>query len=142
MPTNVMPYIEAVSSPYVIKQWDYYEDDRNLLIVEYEEDIGNIQRKTRSRQMLSCFEEFSKIYSNVRQHPECDGMMITCRALYQPSSLLVEYDRAYSSADLQEWLGEETRVQVKTYSNCAFVHFNSHHGRFSVDLHQMEKLSI
>ena len=137
MPADVTSYIEMVSLPYTTKQWDYYQEDRNLLVVEYNEDIGNLQRKTRSRPMNFCFEVFSKISSNVRQHPECDGRMIRCRSLYQPESLLIEYDQECSSEDLQEWLGEETAVQIKTYSRCAFAHFNSHRGQFSVALHRI-----
>ena len=137
MPTDATSYIEMVSLPYTIKQWDYYQEDRNLLIVEYDEDIGNLQRKTRSKQRSFCFEVFAKISSNVRQHPECDGRMVACRPLYQPESLLIECEQECSSEDLQEWLGEETGAHIKTYSSCAFAHFNSHRGQFSADLHQM-----
>ena len=83
--------------------------------------------------MLLSFEEFFQISSNVRQHPECNGQMVTCRPVYQPESLLVEHEQDYSAEDLQQWLGEETEVHIKTYPHCSFVHFRSHQGQFSVD---------
>ncbi|CAF1605170.1 unnamed protein product [Rotaria magnacalcarata] len=78
--TKLIPlYIDIVSKPYKKKHFEYYQNDHQTILVEYNEDI-----------------DFSKIYSNVRNHPERDGLQIKCIQLYHPETLLIEYDQEYS----------------------------------------------
>jgi hypothetical protein len=75
--------------------------------------------------------DFSKIFLNVRNHPECDGCMIHCIQLYLPEILFIEYDQEYTEDDVRKLLGKERIFHMKTYSYCSFVHFYSHHGKKS-----------
>ncbi|CAF1179585.1 unnamed protein product [Adineta steineri] len=102
-------YIDIVSMPYTKNKFEYYQNDKQIIVVEYNEDI-----------------DFSKIVSNVRSHPECNGSMINCIQLYQPETLFIEYDQEYFEDDIRK-LFDKTRIfHVKTYPHCSFVHFYSH----------------
>jgi len=103
-------YIDTVSIPYRKINYEYYQNDKQIVVVEYNEDI-----------------DFSKIFSNVRNHPECDGLMINCIQLYLPELLLIEYDQKYSQDDIIKLFDNKTIFHMKNYSHCSFVHFYSHH---------------
>jgi hypothetical protein len=76
------------------------------------------------------FKDFSRIAFNVRNNPECDGMIINCIQLYLPETLFIEYNsQQYSEDDLRKLFDQENIFHIKTYSNCAFVHFYSHTGK-------------
>ncbi|CAF4503322.1 unnamed protein product [Rotaria socialis] len=108
--TKLIPlYIDIVSKPYKKRHFEYYQNDQQTILVEYNEDI-----------------DFSKIYSNVRNHPERDGLKIKCIQLYHPETLLIEYDQEYSECDIKKLFIHQKLFHIKTYSHCAFVHFYSH----------------
>ncbi|CAF3434900.1 unnamed protein product [Rotaria sp. Silwood1] len=102
-------YIDIVSKPYKKSHFEYYLNDKQTILVEYNEDI-----------------DFSKISSNVRNYPEYDGLQIKCIQLYYPETLLVEYDQEYSEYDIKNLFKNERIFHIKTYSFCAFVHFYCH----------------
>ncbi|CAF1633437.1 unnamed protein product [Adineta ricciae] len=103
-------YIDVVSRPYKINQFTYYQNDPQMIVVEYNEDV-----------------DFCKIYSNVRNYPECDGSMISCIQLYLPETLLIEYDdHDYSEDNFRQLFDDQVIFHIKTYPHCAFVHFYSH----------------
>ncbi|CAF2431942.1 unnamed protein product [Rotaria sp. Silwood2] len=114
--TNRIPlYIDIVSKPYKKNHFEYYQNDKQTILVEYNEDI-----------------DFLKISSNVRNHPEYDGLQIKCIQLYHPETLLVEYDQEYSEYDIKNLFKNERIFHIKTYSFCAFVHFYCHDGKHIV----------
>ena len=84
--------------------------------------------------MNRSFADFSKISSNVRSHPECDGLQIQCIELYHPETLLVEYDETHAEYELEKLLQDQRIFHVKSQSSCAFVHFHSYDGKYSLDL--------
>jgi len=130
---HIASYIDTVSIPYTKNNFDYYQNDKRTIVVEYNEDIGKINLKKLYFNLiifLFVFKDFSKIVSNVRSHPECDGFMINCIQLYCPEILLVEYDQEYSEDDIIKLFDEERIFHVKTYPYCSFVHFYSHDGKY------------
>ncbi|CAF2125611.1 unnamed protein product [Rotaria magnacalcarata] len=106
---HILSYIDIVSMPYKKANCQYYQNDKQTIIVEYNEDI-----------------DFSRISLNVRSHPECDGVMINCIQLYLPEILLVEYDKEFSEDDIIKMFTGKRVFHVKTYLYCSFVHFYSH----------------
>ncbi|UJR22381.1 hypothetical protein I4U23_025443 [Adineta vaga] len=115
--SNILPgskriasYIDTVSVPYKKNHFTYYQNDQQIIVVEYKEDI-----------------DFSKILSNVRNHPECDGSMINCIQLYLPETLFIEYnDQDYSEDEIRKLFDNIKIFHIKSYSYCSFVHFYSH----------------
>ncbi|CAF1016189.1 unnamed protein product [Rotaria sordida] len=108
--TNRIPlYIDIVSKPHKKTHYEYYQNDKQTILVEYNEDI-----------------DFSKISSNVRNHPEYNGLQIKCIQLYYPETLLIEYDQQYSEYDIKNLFKNERIFHIKIYSFCAFVHFYCH----------------
>ncbi len=73
--------------------------------------------------------DFSKIFSNVRNHPECNGLMINCIQLYQPETLLIEYDQELTENEILKLFNKENIFHMKIYPYCSFVHFYSHDGK-------------
>jgi hypothetical protein len=59
------------------------------------------------------FKDFSKISSNVRAHPECNGLPIKCIQLYHPETLLVEYDQDYSEYDIKKLFKNERIFHIR-----------------------------
>ena len=55
--------------------------------------------------------------------------MINCIQLYQPETLLIEYDQEYLEEDIFELFDKERISHVKSYPYCSFVHFYSHNGK-------------
>ncbi|CAF4719725.1 unnamed protein product [Rotaria socialis] len=106
---HILSYIDIVSMPYKAANFQYYENDKQTTIVEYNEDI-----------------DFSRISLNVRSHPECNGLMINCIQLYLPETLLVEYDKEFSEDDIIKMFNGKRVFHVKTYLYCSFVHFYSY----------------
>ncbi|CAF1004064.1 unnamed protein product [Adineta steineri] len=104
--THIPLYINTVSMPYKINRFEFYQNDKKTILVEYNEDI-----------------DFSKILSNVRNYPECHGLAIKCIQLYHPETLFIEYDHEY---DIKKLFSNEKVFHIKTYPFCAFVHFFSH----------------
>ncbi|CAF3811897.1 unnamed protein product [Rotaria sp. Silwood1] len=107
--TYIKSYIDTVSMPYTKKTFEYYENDKQTILIEYNEDI-----------------DFSKISLNIRNHPECNGSIINCIQLYYPETLLIEYDQEYSEDDIIKLFDRKKIFHVKTYLYCSFVHFYSH----------------
>ncbi len=123
-------YIDTISMPYKKINFEYYQNDKQIILVEYNEDIGKIDFKIKIISFhLFYFKDFSKIFSNIRNHPECDGFMINCIQLYLPEILLIEYDQEYSEDDIIKFFHKERIFHIKTYSYCSFVHFYSHDGK-------------
>jgi hypothetical protein len=58
--------------------------------------------------------------------------MINCIQLYEPETLLIEYDQDYSEDDIKNLFKEERIFHIKIYSYCSFVHFYSHDGKSPV----------
>ncbi|CAF3599964.1 unnamed protein product [Rotaria sordida] len=106
---HIISYIDTVSMPYMKNNIEYYQNDKQIIIVEYNEDI-----------------DFSKISLNVRNHPECNGLIINCIQLYYPETLLIEYDQEYSEDDIIKLFDKKKIFHIKIYSYCSFVHFYSH----------------
>ena len=79
--------------------------------------------------MFFILEDYSKISSNVRSHPECGKLSIKCIQLYHPETLLIEYDQEYSECDIKNLFKNERIFHIKTYAHCAFVHFYCHDGK-------------
>ncbi len=77
------------------------------------------------------FKDFTKISSNLRNHPEYNTLAIKCIQLYHPETLFVEYNQDYSEYDIKQLFKNKGVFHIKTYSSCAFVHFYSHEGKFT-----------
>ena len=84
--------------------------------------------------MNRSFADFSKISSNVRSHPECDGLSIQCIQLYHPETLLVEFDETLAEYELEKLLQDQRIFHIRSQSSCAFVHFHSYDGKCSLHL--------
>lgn len=137
---RIIGYIDQVSLPFTKLHLEYYQQDRQIIVVEYNEDIGN-ELSLRLNDEFHLFthfsfiiEDFSKISANVRCYPECDGVMIKCIQLYLPETLFVEYDQNLSSVELMEFFSKHNVFHIKIYSCCAFVHFYSHYGKILIFL--------
>ncbi|CAF0732105.1 unnamed protein product [Adineta ricciae] len=107
--SHIPLYIDTVSMPHKTNHFDFYQDDQQTIVVEYNEDV-----------------DYSKISSNVRSHPECGKLSIKCIQLYHPETLLIEYDQEYSECDIKNLFKNERIFHIKTYAHCAFVHFYCH----------------
>jgi hypothetical protein len=42
---HIASYIDTVSLPYTKNNFDYYQNDKRTIVVEYNEDIGKINLK-------------------------------------------------------------------------------------------------
>ena len=83
----------------------------------------------KDRLFASFEQDFATIASNVRWHPECHGSTIECIQLFQPETLLVDFDRDYSENELRHLFDNARIFHIKMYAFCAIVHFHSYEGK-------------
>ena len=133
---HIRSFIDSISKSYPIKHFEYYQNDQNTILVEYNEDIGKIKVlsfEMKLRISFSfCVADFSKLFSSIQYDSEYERLKVKCIQLYCPEILLVEYDHEYTENDLRNLFTNEIIFHVKIYSLCAFIHFYSHDGKLSL----------